>query len=64
MRRQKGNFDQNPQADVLAWQVSQDEGFWLEIGMPPQGYNAQLANVELVITAFRDGLKQQGYKSR
>ncbi|CAK0786663.1 hypothetical protein CVIRNUC_009877 [Coccomyxa viridis] len=28
------------------------------------GYNAQLANVELVITAFRDGLKQQGYKSR
>ena len=32
--------------------------------MPPQGYNAQLANVELVITAFKDGLKQQGYKSR
>lgn len=26
-----------------------------------QGYNATLANVELVVAAFRDGLQQQGY---
>ena len=26
---------------------------------PGQGYNATLANVELVVAAFRDGLQQQ-----
>ncbi len=26
-----------------------------------QGYNAKLENVELVITVFRDGLKQQNF---
>ena len=29
-----------------------------------QGYNAQLGNVELVLTAFKDGLKEQGYTKR
>lgn len=27
-----------------------------------QGYNANLANVELVVAALRDGLQQQGFK--
>ena len=27
----------------------------------PQGYNARPANVELVLMAFRDGLRQQGF---
>ena len=26
------------------------------------GYNARRENVELVLTAFRDGLKKQGWK--
>ena len=26
-----------------------------------QGYNARPANVELVLLAFRDGLRQQGF---
>jgi hypothetical protein len=26
------------------------------------GYNAKAANVELVLTAFRSGLKKQGWK--
>ena len=29
-----------------------------------QGYNAQLTNVELVLTAFKDGLNQQGFTKR
>jgi len=26
------------------------------------GYNARLANIELVLAAFRDGLRKQGWK--
>ena len=32
-----------------------------EAAHPVQGYNATLANVELVVAAFRDGLQRQGY---
>ena len=33
----------------------------LPLPVPAQGYNARPANVELVLLAFRDGLRQQGF---
>ena len=50
---------------ILKWGDRFDQYHRTQQGLSPlQGYNAQLTNVEIVLTAFKDGLTQQGFTKR